>query len=93
MMMAGMWGGRSSRVRIRARSSVLLLDAGFVSYAAGRGCMRDRCRMVALLSHAVSWVMLSMARKNTMAVAWLAMAECGCDGGKTIGSMGGNNEW
>lgn len=89
MMMAGMWGGRSSRDRMRARSSALLLDAGLVPYATGRGWMRARSGMVAYSSHAVSWVMLSMAKKTALTTAWSAVVVGSCGGGKTIGSMGG----
>ena len=89
MMMAGMWGGRSSRDRMRARSSALLLDAGLVPYAAGRGWMRARSGMVALLSHAVSWVVLSMARKTALTTAWSAAVVGSCGGGKMICSMDG----
>ena len=59
------------------RSSALLLDAGLVPYAAGSGCMHASRGMVGLLSHALPWVILSMARKTTLATAWPAMALCG----------------
>ena len=88
-MMAGMWDSRNSRAMIRVRSSALLLDAGLVPYAARRCCMRARGGMVALLSHALFWVMLSMARKMALAVVWPAVVVCGCGGGKMISSMGG----
>ena len=38
MMITGRCEGSSSRTRIRARSSTLLLETGFVPYAAGSGC-------------------------------------------------------
>ena len=51
--------------------------------------MRARRRMVALFSHALSCVVLSMARITALAAAWPAVVVCGCGGGKIIGSMGG----
>ena len=51
--------------------------------------MRARREMVALFSHALSCVVLYMARKTALAAAWPAVVVCGWGGGKTIGSMGG----
>ena len=51
--------------------------------------MRARRRMVALFSHALSCVVLSMARITALAAAWPAVVVCGCGGGKIIGLVGG----
>ena len=66
MIMAGICSRRSFRAIIRARSSALLLDVGLVSYAARSGCMRTSRRIVGLLIHVLSWVVLSMAINTTL---------------------------
>ena len=69
MIMVGICGWRSSRARIRARNSTLSLDTGLVSYTVGSVCMRTSRRIMGLLSHVLSCVVLSMAMNTALAAA------------------------
>ena len=54
-----------------------MLDAGLVTYVVCSGLMRARRGVVGLLSQALSWVMLLMARKTALATVQPALVVCG----------------
>ena len=89
MIMAGIWGGRSSNARIRARSSALLFVAGLVPYDAGRGCTRASSGIVGLWIRVSSQEVLLMARSTALAAASPVLVVFGWGGGKVVVVLGG----
>ena len=89
MIMAGIWDGRSSNARIRARSSALLFVAGLVPYAAGRGWTRASSGIVGLCSHVPSREVLLMARSTALAAASPVLLLFDWGGGKMVVVLGG----
>ena len=89
MIIAGIWGGRRSNARIRARSSALLFVAGLVPYAAGRGCTRASSGIVGLWIRVPSQEVLLMARSTALAAASPVLVVFGWGGGKVVVVLSG----
>ena len=81
MTIAGVFSGRSSHTMTRAKSSAVLFVTWLVPYAAGRGCTRERTRIVGRSIHCVVGCELLIVVMVTLAATWAIVGCCGCRSG------------
>ena len=80
MTIVGQYGGSSSRTRMHAISSVMLLETRFVPYIAGSGCTRARRGVIGLCSHMSFFVVVFINKTTTLAADRPLVAICDCGG-------------